>query len=159
MEQEKLLAFILKAHQNTYAAPKEIKLKHKSKIPILKGHDDYDFSEGDLSYHDSYAGIQWAPGREVVFFKGNPVWSMAYQGRTIEGLSKEFVEELFGFLKEALRTIDASMPFRGPKKYTRGNYEYTFTMKGDYGYFTGRESITFKGKEVFFQDVMGSLIK
>lgn len=32
-------------------------------------------------------------------------------------------------------------------------------MKGDYAYFTGREAVKYKGEEVFFQDVIGSLIK
>jgi len=32
-------------------------------------------------------------------------------------------------------------------------------MKGNYEYFIGKETITHEGKEVFFQDVMGTLIK
>ena len=99
MEKEELLGFLYKAHRNTYAAPKEIKSKYKCES-ILPGHKDYHFVEGDWAYHDSYAGISWAPGREVVFFKGEPVWCMSYQGQTIGELSDEFIAEIFEFLKK-----------------------------------------------------------
>ncbi len=159
MNKQTLLGFILKAHQNTYAAPKEVKKKYRCKNPILTGHKDYDFVSGDWRYHDSYTGSEWAPGREVVFFKGKPVWCMSYQGQTVPGLSEDFVEETFEFLKKALRGITISLPFRGPKRFKAGDYVYTFKIKGDYKYFIGREAVTHKGKEVFFQDVMGGMVK
>ncbi|MFA6073749.1 MAG: DUF5680 domain-containing protein [Candidatus Woesearchaeota archaeon] len=84
---------------------------------------------------------------------------MAYQGQTINNLSEAFVEKTFDFLKKALRNIDATMPFRGPSQFTDGDFEYIFVLKGDYVYFRGREAVNYKGKEVFFQDVIGSLIK
>jgi hypothetical protein len=161
IDKKSLLAFIVKAHKNTYAAPQEIKSKYKCKKPILEGHRDYDFVDGDFRYHDSYAGIHWAPGREVVFFKTRPVWCMSYQGKTAEGLSDDFIEKIFGFLQSAMRNIDEKIPFRGPKIFQdkKNGFEYIFIMKGDYQYFTGRESIVYKGKKVFFQDVIGGLIK
>lgn len=154
-----LLEFMTKAHKNTYAAPQEIKSKYKCKTPILEGHRDYDLVEGDWRYHDSFAGIHWAPGREVIFFKGQPVWCMSYQGQTLEGLSDDFIEKTFKFLKSAMRNIDEQMPFRGPKLFKEKNFEYSFVMKGDYQYFNGRESIKYRGKEIFFQDVLGGLVK
>ena len=159
MNKEELLNFIAKAHQNTYAAPKEIKEKNKCETPILEKHVDYDFIEGDWRYHDSYAGSSWAPGREVVFFKNQPIWCMSYQGQTIDGLSAEFIGETFEFLKKALRKFTNEVPFRGLDGFKEGDFEYSFKFKGDYTYFTGRESVFYKGKEVFFQDVMASLIK
>ena len=159
MNKISLLEFIATAHRNTYAGSDEVRLRNKSRVPILDGHIDYDFVKGDWRYHDSYAGVQWAPGREVVFFKGKPVWCMSYQGQTVDGLATEFVEETFEFLKKALMNMNVSMPFRGPSKFSDGEFEYRFEMKGDYKYFTGRESIRYKKKEIFFQDVMGTLIK
>jgi hypothetical protein len=160
MEKEKLLEFIALAHQNTYAAPKEIKLQNKCDIPILDGHIDYEFKKGDFSYHDSYAGSTWAPGREVIFLKGNPYWAMSYQGRHNEDFGEEFFQtKAFPFLKKALMNFDKNMPFRGPAEFTEGNFKYTFEMEGDYSYFTGQERIFYKDESVFFQDVMGTLIK
>ncbi len=159
MDKDSLLEFIAKAHKNTYAAPKEIRSKYKCAIPILSEHKDYDFTLGDWRYHDSYAGSKWAPGREVVFLYEKPVWCMSYQGQTIEDLSEEFIEKTFKFLKRALQNFDKNYPFRGPKTFKRGEYEYKFKFTGDYKYFKGVETIKYRGKKVFFQDVMGSLIK
>lgn len=159
IDKKSLLEFIAEAHRHTYAAPKEVKSKCKCKTPILPGHKDYHFRDRDWEYHDSYAGSFWAPGGEVVFLKGNPIWRMSYQGQTIEGLTEEFIEETFEFLKKALRNFSDELPFRGPARFREGDFEYTFSIKGDYRYFTGKESINYKNKQVFFQDVMGELIK
>ena len=158
MDEESFLEFIAKAHKHTYAAPADVKAKYRCENPILQGHKDYDFIDGDWRYHDSYAGQLWAPGKEVVFYKDNPVWCMSYQGQAAEGLQDDFIEKVYLFLKKALRACTPDTPFRGPPSFKEGDFEYEFAIKGDYQYFTGRESIKHKGKEVFFQDVMGSLI-
>ena len=155
-----LLAFIAKAHRNTYAAQQETRQKSKMKVPFLPNHKCYYFKDGNWEYYDCYAGTDWAPGREVVFFKGIPVWAMSYQGKHNPKYPAEFFQkEVFPFLKKALRNIPDEMPFRGPSKFIEGDFEYKFTMNGDYSYFTGKESIYHKGVEVFFQDIMGELIK
>jgi hypothetical protein len=55
--------------------------------------------------------------------------------------------------------VDNKMPFRGPSQFKENDFEYSFQLNGDYTYFKGRETIKYKGREVFFQDVMGELIK
>ncbi len=160
MNKRRLLGFIAKAHRNTYAAQKETRARHKCKVPILAGHKDYEFKEGDWLYHDSYAGSLCAPGREVVFFKGIPVWCMSYQGQPNPKQEAPFFQEqLFPFLRRALMNFDDSVPFRGPKEFSEGDFKYTFEIKGDCNYFKGREQVLYKNERVFFQDVMGSLIK
>ncbi len=159
MDKDSLLEFIAKAHKNTYAASKEVKARYKCEISILPEHKDYDFVEGDWRYHDSFAGSSWAPGREVVFFLGYPIWSMSYQGQTIDDLGTEFIDETFEFLKKALRKCTDEIPFRGLDGFEEGDFKYSFKFEGDYSYFTGRESVIYRGKEVFFQDVMATLIK
>tara|TARA_Y100000310_G_C20199142_1_gene586053 strand:- start:112 stop:591 length:480 start_codon:yes stop_codon:yes gene_type:complete len=159
MNKESLLKFIAKAHRNTYAAPKEIKMKHKCETPILPEHTDYDFVEGNFRYHDSYAGWSWPPGKEVVFFEGKPVWCMSYQGKINDDLGKKFTEKVYRFLKKALMNFDENTPFRGPSNFQEDDFEYSFSFEGDYSYFVGKEVVKHKGEEVFFQDVMGSLIK
>jgi len=153
-----LLDFLFKAHKNTYVAPKEVKSKNKVDS-ISVGHKDYEFSEGDWKYHDSYAGWYWPPGKEIVYYKNEPVWCMSYQGKVKEDLEKELIEEIYSFLKEALRHTTQEMPFRGPISYSNDNFEYLFYMDGNWEYFVGKEIISYKGEEVFFQDIMGSLIK
>jgi hypothetical protein len=159
MDKKTLLEFITNAHKHTYAAPKEIKKQYKCETPILSGHKDYEFVEGDFKYHDSYAGWSWPPGKEVIFYKEKPVWCMSYQGKANDDLSEEFIEKIYSFLKQALMNIDKDMPFRGPKEFSEGDFRYTFKIKGNYSYFVGQERVFYKEESVFFQDVMGSLIK
>ncbi|MFW5747154.1 MAG: DUF5680 domain-containing protein [Nanoarchaeota archaeon] len=160
MEKHTLLAFIAKAHRHTYAAPPQIREQHRCKIPILEGHKDFEFVDGDLKYHDSYAGSTWAPGKEVVFFRGKPIWCMAYQGQHDAEYDEAFFQEqAFPFLKKALMRADETMPFRGPLEFSEGDFTYVFEMDGDYQYFRGHEKVLYKGEVVFFQDVMGSEIR
>ena len=165
LNKEELLSFITLAHRNTYAAPKEIRKKSKMQVPFLPEHKCYHFPNdgttiNGFEYFDGYAGSEWAPGREVVLFQQVPVWAMSYQGKHNENFSSDFFQnQAFPFLKKALTNMDEKMPFRGPAEFTEGDFQYTFKINGDYSYFTGREAITHKGIEVFFQDVMGELIK
>ncbi len=158
MNRLKLLKFIHEAHKNTYAAQRRIKSKYKSK-PISEGHKDYDFKIKDLRYHDSYAGWKWAPGKEIIFYKNKPIWCMSYQGQIQKNLPKLFIKKIHSFLKKALRNSPEDLPLRGPKKHIEGDFEYSFKIEGNYEYFVGKEIIKYKGKEVFFQNIMGSLIK
>jgi hypothetical protein len=50
------------------------------------------------------------------------------------------------------------MPFRGPKNFKEGDFEYSNEFEGDITNFKGHEKILFKGKEVFSQDYVGGLI-
>jgi hypothetical protein len=159
VDKNALLEFIWKAHQNTYAAPKDIRLLHKTEKSVLHGFIGYAFADGDWKYHDSYAGRRWPPGREVVFFKDIPVWCMSYQGKVSDNLDEQEVNSVYSFLKIALRKADRETPFRGPSKFLEADLEYVFRLNGNYAYFTGRESVVREGTEVFFQDIMGSLIK
>jgi hypothetical protein len=160
INRDELLGFIANAHKHTYAAPKEIKKQHKLETPFLPGHKCYYFKDGEWEYYDGYAGGGWAPGREVVLLRGNPIWAMSYQGKHNENYPENFFQdEVFPFLKKALMNIDDSMPFRGPKEFNEGDFRYSFDINGDYKYFTSKEIITHKGIEVFFQDIMGELIK
>jgi hypothetical protein len=153
------LNFLWKAHQNTYAAPDHIRKYHKSNKYVLPGFVGYAFSDGEWKYHDSYSGRRWPPGREFVFFKDTPVWTMSYQGKVSEGLNDQEVNFVYSFLKVALRKADPLTPFRGPLQFNVGDFEYVFKFRGDYSYFVGKESVTGNGVELFFQNVMGSIIR
>jgi hypothetical protein len=162
-DKEELLAFIAKAHRNTYAAPKEIRKRSRMEIPFLPGHKCYLFEDGEWKYYDGYAGEDWAPGREVVLYKGQPIWSMSYQGRFTAsfGNGEFFGDSTFKFLRQALMNFDDKMPFRGPSTFESLDFKlfrYNFKMNGDYEYFTGKEEVSFDNDVIFFQDVMGEVI-
>jgi len=66
---------------------------------------------------------------------------------------------VYKFLKDALRNTDPRNPFRGPKKYTKGDWKYIFKKEGSWKYFTGKEKIYYQKQLIFFQDIMGSIVK
>ncbi|MBI4450480.1 hypothetical protein HY642_00770 [Candidatus Woesearchaeota archaeon] len=67
-------------------------------------------------------------------------------------------KQTFAFLKKALQRVEASRPFRGPRYFVDGDFEYVDESEGDITRFKGIERIFFKGKEVFSQDYIGGLI-
>jgi hypothetical protein len=154
MKLSKLAVFLVKAKKKTYAGEgKEIR-------PQRPGFKELEYKEGDFYYRDSYSGFYQAPGQEVVCFRGEPVWAMAYSG----GMRKEFhgnetlAEETFGFLKKCLLQVPKSEPFRGPREYSEGNFSYQMELEGDINDFSGEERILHKGKEVFHQSFIGGMI-
>jgi hypothetical protein len=149
-----LAAFLVKAKVNTYAGD------GTELIPQRPGFTELEFLEGDWAYRDSYQGYFYAPGQEVVRFKGKPVWEMAYSG----GMLKEFhgnlglAKQTYAFLKKALLLVEAKRPFRGPNRLTEGDWEYIDRSEGTISDFSGTEHIFYKGKEVYKQHYIGGLI-
>jgi hypothetical protein len=54
--------------------------------------------------------------------------------------------------------VPVEYPYRGPKNFKEGDFEYTFEFEGNIKVFKGREKIFLKGEEVFFQDVIGGFV-
>lgn len=63
------------------------------------------------------------------------------------------------FLKEALRSVTADKPFRGLDRYTNGEYAYTCEVSGDFDWFQGYETISYKGQIIYDCFFHGSIIK
>jgi len=151
---KKLSRFLVKAKIGAYAGEgKEIK-------PERAGFKELEFKAGEWYYRDSYSGFFYAPGQEIVRIKGRPVWAMAYSGGMREKYhgDYDFAKQTFGFLKEALKRVKASAPFRGPKLLKIGDFKYENKIFGDIKDFRGEERIIYKGKEVFKQYYQGGLI-
>ena len=125
---------------------------------MVLGHQEYLYREKDWLCFDSYAGHTFPPGKEIVFYKNKPFWAMSYQGQYINN-EKTTPKEAYEFLKDALRNTTPSSPLRGPKKYIKGDWEYIFKKEGGWEYFTGKEKVYYQKKLIFFQDIMGSIIK
>lgn len=151
---QELEKFLYNANQNGYAgdAP-EI-------TPQRPGFSELEYQEGDWLYRDSYAGHFFAPGQEVVYFKNEPVWAMAYAGgmRFEYHGNEEVTHKMFVFLKKALLAMDPSKPFRGPEKFEEGDMRYESALSGDIKDFTGNEKIYLDDKLVFEQNFIGGII-
>jgi len=152
---KELASFLVKAKVGTYASHNSDKI-----VSQRPGFQELEFKEMPWYYRDSYAGFFSAPGQEIVYFNGTPIWAMAYSGGMLSKYQKdvEFAKQTFGVLKEALKKVPLAKPFRGPAKLIVGEFKYTSKVKGTIASFSGHEEVTFKGKKVFEQDYIGGLI-
>ncbi|MBI5148614.1 hypothetical protein HZA33_02955 [Candidatus Pacearchaeota archaeon] len=156
---KKLAEFLVRAKKATYAGNGA---EVQSQRP---GYKELEYVEGDWNYRDSYTQFFLAPGEEVVRFKGNVIWSMAYRGgmREAHREDENFAHEVFKFLKKALSNVPENIPFRGPVTFHRGEFQYTNFVEGDIEDFSGIEMITLKREgeieEVFRQRYIGGIAK
>src|SRR3989344_4745673 len=79
---EELAKFLVRAKKATYAG------EGMEATPERPGFKELEFIEGDWIYRDSYVGFFRAPGQEVVRFRGEPVWTMSYDG----GMMLDFID-------------------------------------------------------------------
>lgn len=130
--------FLIKAKNNTYITNNNTCSSSK---PASK---DYQYSEGDYTYMDSYMGDEHFAGEEAVWIKETPVYAMNYYGQI---LSENFE---IAFLKEMLSLASYERPFRGPEYHQKGNYAYQCQVHGDFKYFHGEEIIYYRQEKVYF---------
>ena len=143
----KLVAFLIRAKKATYAG------KGAETAPSREKSHDLIYRDGDHMYYDTYLGTEKFAGEEALWIKGKPYWSMNYIGRvTGENFSGDF-------LKEALLLVPEDKPFRGPEKYTNGDYTYECEIQGDHSWFQGKEIIRYRGTEIYECVFHGGLIK
>lgn len=144
---DKIIEFLLEAKRNTYAG------KGKEEAPSRLNSHDLKYEKGEFMYYDTYLGGDLFSGEEALWINKNPYWSMNYIGRVIgDNFSGDF-------LKEALKLCDESYPYRGPLKYTNGDYTYIMEVKGDFNWFVGSEHITYKNNLIYECNFHGGLIK
>lgn len=151
---EKLRKFLIDANKNGYAGS-------ANEVPAQRlGFHEIEYREGDWYFRDSYAGHYFAPGQEVVYYKNNPVWAMAYAGgMTFDKHGDTKLDKLtFEFLKKALIAMDPEIPFRGPEHFAEEDFCYHSEIDGDIEDFAGNEYIEYKGEVIFSQNFIGGLV-
>lgn len=135
------ISFLLRAKKATYAAGDAGTVQ-----PSRTRSHDLAYREGDLSYLDTYLGGFAFIGEEAVWKDGTPVWGMNYYGSmTISEIPDGFGD----FLKLALRQVPEDAPYRGPTRFEEGQYTYFCRWQGNLERFSGDESITLDGKEIY----------
>lgn len=144
---KELVDFLIKAKRATYAGKGA-----ETASSRVRSHDLI-YREGEYMYYDTYLGGDKFAGEEALWISEIPCWSMNYVGRvTGDNFSGDF-------LKEALLRVPRDKPFRGPSEYTNGDYTYLCNIDGDYEWFQGRETISFKGEMIYECYFHGGLIK
>ena len=132
-----IVSFLLKAKKNTYAGNG---VETKSSRPASH---DLHYNEGNFKYIDTYIGSSKFSGQEAIWKADLPVWSMNYLGRVI---SENFSND---FLKDCLLRVTEAYPYRGPLRYENADYLYTCNVEGDFHWFYGYETISYKGEKVY----------
>ena len=103
-----LYNFLIEAKKQTYANENAKKAESSRKSSY-----DYEYSNGKMTYHDTYFGGIKFIGEEVVYDPENsPVWGMNYYGITLdETLSEEAIDKA---LRPALMKVgkDNIIPVR-----------------------------------------------
>ena len=143
----KTVEFLIRAKQATYAGKGA-----ETASSRVKSHDLI-YRDGNYMYYDTYLGGEKFAGEEALWIEEIPCWSMNYVGRVIgENFSGDF-------LKEALLHVPEEQPYRGPARYTDGNYVYCCNTEGSIDWFQGKETIEYQGKLIYECFFHGGMIK
>ncbi len=153
MNIKQLSDFLKIAKKNTYASGKAQKVA--STRPKSK---DYEHTEGNIVYHDTYFGANYFIGEEIAYENGEPVWGMNYNGYVLDDNITE--AEIDKTLRVALQGESGDLiPVRGPERFAVEDYEYTNTVTGTLERFEGREEIKKAGRLIYYAIYHGGLIK
>ena len=142
-----IVSFLIKAKQATYAG------KGAETVSSRTGSHDLEYRENNLMYYDTYLGGDRFAGEEALWISDIPYWSMNYIGRVT---GSPFSGD---FLKEALLHVPEDKPYRGPEKYVNGDYAYSCSVKGDFDWFRGTETICYRGEPIYECLFHGGLIR
>ena len=143
----KIVAFLIRAKQATYAG------KGAETASSRTGSHDLVYREDNLMYYDTYLGGDRFAGEEALWISDVPYWSMNYAGRvTGENFSGDF-------LKEVLLHVPEEEPYRGPREYTGGEYTYRCETEGGFEWFRGKETIDYRGEQIYECVYHGGIIR
>lgn len=134
---EKIRLFLIRAKNSCYVT------ENNMIVPSRPNSHDYQYSEQDLLYRDTFLGSEQFGGEEAVWFNNTPIWMMNYYGHTLD---EHFRSD---FLKEALSLVSIEKPFRGPEYYQKGDYTYFCNVYGEFEHFHGEEEIFCKNHKVY----------
>jgi len=151
MSKEQLLKFIAEAHKAGYAAGEAA-----NKVKEKDGSTTITFQKDSWKYHDNYFGGEPYGGRETVFYEDSPVWMMVYYGRVDR--SVEDFEGVYTLLQKVLKLAPEDNPYRGPKEFKEGEFEYKNSWRGDIEEFSGKEFIYKNQKEVYRAKYIGGFV-
>ena len=156
MNQE-IIDFIIEAKRKTYADDTSDCKVDSTRI----GSKDYEYSKGNMKYHDTYFGGVKFMGEEVVYCDTNkPIWGMNYYGVTYDDTLGE--EAMDNALRPALMKVGEDrniIPVRGPIKFENNGYSYTFKITGTIENFDGIEQIYKDNNLIYELHCSGGIIK
>lgn len=143
---QQLAKFLVVAKKQTYASGDEAKVASSR-----EGSNDYEYTDGSMTYHDTYFGGVKFIGEEVVYSARKASWGMNYRGETLRlDMSEAAMDAV---LRPALSMVGEDkdvIPVRGPRRFERDGYVYEFEVEGSLESFSGHETVS-KDGEVIYQ--------
>lgn len=150
------MTFLVNAKLQTYATQGD----DATVTPFLPGSRQLEYQEGTLLYRDIYFGDAYFVGQETVYEGSTPVWAMGYAGGIITpDTPQSAVNEVYKFLRAALRQVTVERPYRGPRQWREGVFVYTDDSQGDMACFWGIETITYESQLVYQLRYSGGLLR
>jgi len=152
MDLHALNAFVVAAKRATYVG------NGAPVSPSRVGSHDLVFSDGSLSYRDSYFGGTDFVGQEVVWKADVPIWAMSYYGYI---LRPDLLDAMRAgeTIRTALHALYQEGRFLGGFEWVGRHGVYRDEATGDVAHFKGRETIAVAGVEAYGLDYFGGLIK
>jgi hypothetical protein len=152
MDLATLNTFIVAAKRDTYVG------NGSRAASTRPGSHDIVFSDGSLSYRDSYFGGTDFLGQEVVWRGEEPIWAMNYYGYI---LRPDLIDSARAgwTIKAALSAMYDEGRFLGGFDWCGQHGAYQDRSTGDAAHFSGRETISVSGAVAYALDYFGGLVK
>lgn len=153
---QQLAKFLIEAKKQTYASGDEAKVASSR-----EGSNDYEYTDGSLTYHDTYFGGVKFIGEEVVYNADKQAsWGMNYRGETLRlDMSEAAMDAV---LRPALSMVGEDkdvIPVRGPRRFERDGYVYEFEVEGSLESFNGSETVSKDGEVIYCLSCNGGRIE
>ncbi len=147
-----LLPFLIRAKKATY-------IGSGAKLPSSRP-DSHDlaYSEGELTYRDSYFGGTDFIGQECVWDRGAPIWSMAYYGYILRPNLINGAQAA-ALLRQALSQPQSQGRLLDNLEFSLDEMHYAIASQGTVDHFSGRETITVQDDLAYALDYFGGMIK
>lgn len=153
---QQLAKFLIEAKKQTYASGDEAKVASSRKAS-----NDYEYTDGQMTYHDTYFGGVRFMGEEVVYnSEGQPKWGMNYRGETLRPDMSEAAMD--AVLRPALSMVGEDtdiIPVRGPHRFDRDGYVYECVIEGTLESFSGKETVSKDGEVIYCLSCNGGMIE
>ena len=151
MDRNALRLFLIETKKGGFGAGDSKKwIKEKDRSTTIT------FESGDFRMHDNFFGGEPWGGRNIIFFRGEPVWIMVMYG-WVESSFKDF-ETVYEFLQKALLNQPEDLPLRGPQTFQKGDFAYKNKTEGSLGKFLGEEVICNGNKQIYKTNYAGGLV-
>ena len=121
------------------------------------GFKELTFETEGYVYRDRYLGFEPFIGQEIVLLDEKPIWGMNYYGKVLSSVVT--TQETYEFLRKALRLVLPDSPFRGPKSFREGTFDYKSKSSGTLSDFRGIETISYIGKAIYKANYHGGSIE